>query len=196
MNNNDELKAAAEELNVKSLDTVTAIITRRSVRKYSGDGIGDQLLHTVLNAGFCAPSAHNRRPWHFIVIRNRDKLIELSEAYMYSKMLKSADCCIAVCADAEVQPTHDFLIADCSAAIENMLLCAHSLGIGGVWIGVVKNTEWYDFIKNSLSLPASIVPAGLISLGVPVRSADARDRFETGKVHYEQFGSQFQDRFA
>jgi nitroreductase len=175
--------------NKEPLDTVTAIKTRKSVRKYTEGSISDELLGTVLNAGFCAPSAHNRRPWHFIVIRDRDRLNTLADVYRYSKMLKTADLCIAVCADKEIQSTHDFLVADCCAAIENMLLCAHSLGLGGVWIGVAQNTEWSDSLRGILELPERIVPAGLISLGIPDTEYCPRERYESSRVHKERFGS-------
>lgn len=170
------------------MDTVTSIVTRKSVRKYKAGSISDEMLHTVLNAGFCAPSAHNRRPWHFVVVKNRERLNLLADAYQYSKMLKMADCCIAVCADSDIQTTHDLLVADCCAAIENMLLCAHSIGLGGVWIGVLKDTEWYDYVRENLGLPQRIVPVGLISLGFPDAQFEPRERFEPSKVHQERFG--------
>ena len=82
---------------IHSMDTRAAITSRKSIRKYTGEPVSEELIHTVLNAGFCAPSAHNRRPWHFVVIKNRETLHALADAYRYSKMLKCAALCIAVC---------------------------------------------------------------------------------------------------
>lgn len=183
------LNKAFEKSQGAPLDTVTAILTRKSVRKYAEGTIGEELLRTILNAGFCAPSAHNRRPWHFIVIRERNRMNTLADAYKYSKMLKTAELCVAVCADSEIQGMHDFLVADCCAAMENMLLCAHSLGLGGVWIGVAQNTEWYDSVSRILELPERIVPVGLIPLGIPDTEYGLRERYEPSRIHNDRFGS-------
>lgn len=111
------------------MDVLTAITTRRSMRKFTDRRISETVLNTVLNAGFCAPSAHNLRPWHFVVIKEKGPLSALAQASVYAKMLPAADCGIVVCGDESIQKIRELLLADCFAAVENMLLCAHGLGL-------------------------------------------------------------------
>ncbi|MCL1844484.1 MAG: nitroreductase family protein, partial [Defluviitaleaceae bacterium] len=106
------------------MDVNTAIFTRRSIRKFSpGRSISEDNIKTILKAGFHAPSAGNKRPVHFIVVDDRNLLQKLSEAKQEAEMINEASIAIVVCGDKEKQPYHDFLHEDCSASIENMLLC-------------------------------------------------------------------------
>jgi nitroreductase len=131
-----------ELIDSSELNVLAAISTRRSIRAYTDQPITDEQLNTILNAGFCAPSAKNKRPWHFIVVRNKEQLTKLSETNIYSKMLPKCDCCIIVCGDKVLQGIKELLINDCSASTQNILLAAHGLGLGAVWCGVVLNSDW------------------------------------------------------
>lgn len=141
---------------------------------------------TVIDAGFCAPSASNKRPWHFIILRDRDTLQKLSDRTSHIKMLSNADCCIVVCGDQVVQGTVGLLIADCSAAIQNMLLAAHGLGLGAVWCGLYGANKELADIDEILGLPPKVLPVGLIAVGYPAEKHQPHERFEKAKVHYEK----------
>lgn len=125
--------------------------TRRSIRRYTGEPVSEEMLHTLLHAGFCAPSAKNCRPWEFVVVRSRDKLKCFSEHAQYQKMAEHAAFAIVVCGDTRRLDHHDLLLNDCSAAVENILLAAHGLGLGAVWCGIVN--ELVNFFRQQLSLP-------------------------------------------
>jgi nitroreductase len=115
------------------MDVLEAIFTRRSIRKYTGEPVSDQDLETVLRAGCHAPSAHNIQPWEFLIIKDRSAFDSISKALTYAKMLPQADLCIIVCGDKNKQSMTGFLVEDCSAAIQNILLAAHGIGLGAVW---------------------------------------------------------------
>lgn len=167
------------------MDVITAIRTRRSIRRYTGEVIGDEDLRTLLDAGFCAPSASNKRPWHFLVIKDEAALGKIAEAHPYAKMVPSAGCCIVVCGDPAIQGAMGLLVEDCSAAIQNILLAAHGLDLGAVWCGIYVGDERYKEFAKLLGLPPGMVPVGLIAVGHPAESKPATDRFDESRVHYE-----------
>lgn len=168
------------------MDVITAIKTRRTIRKYTGAAVNDQQLRTVLEAGFCAPSAMNLRPWHFVVVKDKEKLAEIGAAGTYLKMVPSADVAIVICGDSISSPHEGMLVNDCSAAAENMLLAAHGLGLGAVWCGIHED-QLLEFFPNILSLPKHIKPIAVIVLGHPAEERPAPDRFDESKVHLESF---------
>ncbi|MBZ9687326.1 nitroreductase family protein [Clostridium estertheticum] len=168
-----------------SLNILSCISTRRSIRGYTNQPIAEEQMNTILDAGFCAPSAQNKRPWHFIIIRNKGQLFSLSETNIKGEMIQHSNCCIVVCGDRILQGINELLIEDCSAATQNILLAAHGLGIGAVWCGIVQNSDWKKHIITQLKLPESIIPIAVISLGYPDEIKTAKNRFELSKVHNE-----------
>ena len=165
------------------LDIITS---RASIRKYKNQSIEPEIINLILNAGFCAPSAHNRRPWEFIVINDQEKLKRFAEYGKYYKMLYEAPCAIVVCGNTEVNNNHDYLLNDCSAATQNILLAAHACGLGAVWLGV-KQDEMTEFYSSELNLPSHIIPVATISLGYPDETKIQKDRFIKDKVHYNKY---------
>ena len=113
-----------------------SIFNRRSIRKYTGEAVPEEMIEQILRAGMAAPSAHNKQPWHFIVIDNKDTLLEIPKFHPYSNMLKEASHAIVVCGDSTIEESEGYWVQDCSAATENMLLMAQELGLGACWLGV------------------------------------------------------------
>ena len=180
------VQASHAQLLTSGMDVLTAIRSRRSIRKYAGRAIGEPELTTILDAGFCAPSASNRRPWHLLVIRDAARLQAVADAHPYAKMMPAAGCCVVVCGDQAVQPAIGLLVEDCSAMIENMLLAAHGLGLGAVWCGIyvgegVRPQQFADL----LDLPAGIIPVGMVAIGYPAEAKLGTDRFDPTRVHHE-----------
>ncbi len=169
------------------MDILEAIYTRRSIRKFTGQVINNDDLNKVLKAGFSAPSAHNIRPWHFIVVKDQEKLKEIAEIHPYAKMLPRAACGIIVCGDQKMQNKLGFLVEDCSAAIENMLLAAHGIGLGAVWCGLHPIPDREGPMVNLLNLPANIIPVGMVVVGYPAEDKRTIDRYEKNKIHIEEW---------
>jgi nitroreductase len=166
-------------------ETIRTIRERCSIRSFTDKTISKVQLDTVLNAGFCTPSATNKRPFHFVVTQNREKMINITGNNPYVKMLYTAPVCIIVCGDKILQGIPEWLLADCSAATQNMLLAIHSIGLGGVWCGVKQGTDFYKDIVKEFELPSHIRPISLIPLGYPAENKIQRSRFEIDKIHYE-----------
>lgn len=161
------------------------ITTRKSIREFTSEKVSDAQIKTLLNAGFCAPSAHNRRPWHFVVLKDHEHLAEISTHNIYTGMLKQADLCIVVCGDYNIQEYNEFILADTCAATQNILLAAHGLELGAVWCGVVQNSEWENYLIAELNLPDKTKPISLIAIGHPAEQREANERYEAEKVHFE-----------
>ena len=125
-------------MNAKMQEQLGFILGRRSIREYSSAQVSDEAVKTLLEAAMAAPSAVAKDPWRFVVVRNRQKLSQITAALPNGQMLASAALGIAVCGDPEAAHDHQlsYLLQDCSAAIENLLLCANVLGLGACWLGV------------------------------------------------------------
>ena len=128
-------------------------------------------------------------PWRFVVVKNRAMLSRIADALPYGKMVGSAALGIVVCGDLEA--AHDkqlsYLLQDCSAAIENLLLAAHTLGLGACWLGVHPREDRIKSIKQLLSLPASIIPVSCISVGFPGEAKEPHAEYRPGCVHFDQW---------
>lgn len=172
-------------INQVEVDAISAITNRRSIRKYTTQSIDEKQVNTLLNAGFCAPSAMNKRPWHFIVVKEKTNLHQLCENSARGKMIADADCCIIVCGDKCVQGTNELLIEDCAAVTQNILIAAYSLGLGAVWCGVLFNSDWSKYMIDTFKLPEKVVPISVISLGYPDEVRTVENRFEQAKIHKE-----------
>jgi len=112
------------------METLKAIMTRRSVRSYTNKKVMSSQVKKLLEAGMNAPSARNQQAWQFMVITERTTLIEMTKVHPYAQMLNQASCAIVVCGDLKAEISKDYWVQDCSAATQNILLAAHSMGLG------------------------------------------------------------------
>jgi nitroreductase len=172
---------------MNEMDVLEAIYTRKSIRRFTGQTISDEDMKLLLKAGCSAPSAHNRQPWHFVIVKNPKALESIAGFHPYAKMLPQAGCGIIICGDEEKQGTTGFLIEDCSAAIENVLLAAHGIGLGAVWCGLYPVPKLTQAVSKLLNLPETIIPVGMVVVGYKAEEKEAVDRFDESKVHYEQW---------
>lgn len=160
---------------------------RRSIRKYTDQEVPEDAVKEILRAGMCAPSAGSEEPWHYIVIRNRETLRELSEHHFSGWMLKDAPIGIVVCCDLDLQRYPGVWPQDCAAATENMLIEAVEQGLGAVWIGVYPSDEVMTAIRNIFNLSENIVPFSIVSIGYPNENKTTPDRYNPERVHFEKW---------
>lgn len=165
------------------METLDAIFTRRSIRKYLPKPVTRDVIENILKAGMNAPSAGDEQPWHFVIIDKHYLLQKISEIHPYAKMLKYAPAAILVCGDQEVLKFKDLWIQDCSAATENMLLAAHDLGLGAVWIGVYPAENLVREVQSILEIPQHVAPFSIIGMGYPVEEKSSRLRYDKSKIH-------------
>ena len=164
---------------------IKTIFSRRSIRKYTEESVPEEQVTTILEAAMAAPSASNRKPWHFVTVTERDTLNRLAEAHKYAKMLHEAPLCIVVCGDESV--SQRFWVQDCSAATQNILLAAQALGLGSVWCGVYPSEERVKEISEILGIKAPVKPLNLIAIGYPAEKKDPRTQYDGSRIHGEHW---------
>lgn len=169
------------------IDVLTAIKTRQSIRKFTSKPVDDDMITTILCCGMYAPTAQNKRPCHFIVVRNRQLLTALATQNIHASMLADAAGAIIICGDKNVEGTKEFLYADCTAATQNILLGIHGLGLGGVWCGVASNSDWRKMMITTLELPPKMELFAVIAYGWPDEEKELCHRFESRKIHYDKW---------
>lgn len=160
-------------------------LKRRSIRKYADREVPEESVTTLLKAGMAAPSAGNEQPWEFMVIRKRETLDKLMEIHPHAGMLRQAGTAILVCANLSRVKYSGFWIQDCSAATENILLSAVSVGLGSVWLGVYPETDRVRGFQKLFSLPEQVIPFSLVPLGFAKEEKASKDRFDSSRVHFE-----------
>lgn len=169
------------------MDLWEAILTRRSIRKFKSTPIPDELIEKILRAGMQAPSARNKQPWHFIVVKNREMLDKISVVHPYAYMLKEAPLGILICGDPKIEITIEYIVQDCSAATQNMLLAAHNFGLGAVWLGIYPREPRIKALRELLEIPDHIIPIAMIAVGYPDEKKLPENRFKPERIHYEKW---------
>lgn len=165
------------------MDALEAIHTRRSIRKYADRPVPDELVQKILRAAMSAPSACNTQPWHFVVITDRKLLARVPKVNPYAAMAKGAPLAILVAGDVTLKQVPGYWVVDCAAAVQNLLLAAHALGLGAVWTGVYPRQERMEGFRRLLSLPENVAAHSLIVLGYPAETLAREDRFKQERVH-------------
>jgi len=171
----------------ENMEVQEALLNRRSIRKYTDRKISKENLDKILKAAMYSPSAMNLQAWQFIVIDDKGILVETIKSIPYAEMLRQSAAAIIVCGDSLVEKNESWLLQNCSAAIQNILLSAHGLGIGSCWIAIHGMDDVYKNIKTQFNLPQNIVPVSLISLGYPDEVVKAEERFKHDKIHYNKW---------
>lgn len=169
------------------METLQAILTRRSIRAFRKEPVPEEKIRIMLEAAMFAPSARNTRAWIFVTIQKREKLARLAEIHPYANMLKTAPLAIAVCGDREREPHDGYLAINCAAAVQNLMLAAHDQDLGTCWLGVYPKEERMAEIGSELCLPATIIPIALVAVGWPDELKSTPSRYEGDRVFRESY---------
>jgi nitroreductase len=165
------------------MDALHAIMSRRSIRKYEQRPVDPQTVEQLLRAAMAAPSAGNQQTWRFIVVTDRARLDRLATTSPYAGMLEHSPLAIVVLGDTENEKHPDYWVEDCSAAMQNLLLAAHAIGLGAVWLGYHPNDDRKDRLREEFGLPDNIQPLGIASIGHPAEEKTPADRYNPDFVH-------------
>jgi len=168
---------------------LSLIFARRSIRKYLKKEVSEEAVEALLNAAMAAPSARALDPWRFVVIREPSRLKEIAEGLPNGKMLADAPLGIVVCGELEAANGAElsYMLQDCTAAIENLLLAVHALGLGACWLGVHPRTDRMAHVTKVCELPEGIIPVCAMAIGYPDEQKEARTRYNSGYVHREKW---------
>ena len=177
-------ESLTENVNEAENTAIDVIMTRTSIRSFTEQAVDSADVNTLLQAAMAAPTAGNKQPWKMVVVDDESLLDSLAEQH---RPIASAPLAIVLCGDTtNVFPGEgkDFWIQDVSAATENLLLAAHSLGLGAVWCGVHPISERVAAVKGLLALPDEIVPLCVVAVGHPAESPEPKDKWKPENVHY------------
>jgi len=169
------------------MEALEAILTRRSVRRYTARPVPEAFIQEILAAAMRAPSAGNEQAWQFVVITERPLLDEIPRFHPYADMVRQASVAILVCGDLGREKYQGYWVQDCAAATQNLLLAAHAKGLGAVWVGVYPKEDRVERMRRLLGLPRHVVPMALIPLGYPAEQIPPADRYDPAKVHRDRW---------
>lgn len=169
-----------------------AIRNRRSIRKFRDQDVAEAHVEALLEAAMYAPSRLNKRPWHFLVVRDPETRRQIARQVQVHSFLERAPVLIVAAAQPQVSPTWPM---DVSAAIQNMLIAAEALGLGAVWVGAPGTAQWdpvEDALRSLLAVPEDVRIAALIGVGHPDQEVPPHDKerhFDPTRIHYEMWGN-------
>lgn len=162
------------------MDIFEAIFQRRSIRRFIEKPVEEEKIARILDAARWAPSVGNLQEWQFIVVRNPGKKLQLSEACMGQYWIAQASAIIVVLTkNDKVVRTYGkkgeetYVKHDSGAAIQNMLLAAHSLGLGACWVGSFEESA----VERILKIPTEIDVHAIIPIGYPSEKPKVPQRF-------------------
>lgn len=161
------------------------IMTRTSVRQYTGKEIPADTVDILLKAAMAAPTAVNAQPWHFVVVDSKDKRDAIAKVSpQIGDKIKTAGAVIVVCGDSNrfFKDQPDYWIQDCSAATENLLLAANACKLGAVWCGIYPDSERVSALRAALGLPEYLIPLNVIPVGYPEAINNPKDKWDPSKV--------------
>ena len=158
------------------MDILDIIRDRRSVRKFIDRPVPEEMITSILDAGRWAPSGLNNQPWRFAVISDSTIAAEISRLTHYSRIVLSARVLIAVFLDTERSYHREKDIQAIGACLQNMLIEAHSLGLGAVWLGEIIKSN--DEMKKILNLDKMLELMAVVALGFPAEKPKATSRKE------------------
>jgi len=176
-------------MNTTTDSNLDFILGRRSIRVYSPGEVSEPVVTRLLETAMAAPSAMTKDPWRFVVVRDKQTLEKLAALHPGAAMLSSAAMAIVVCGDLDsaFERQISYLLQDCSAAIENLLLAAHAQGLGACWVGIHPGEPLIKRVRELLCLPASFVPVAAVSLGQPGEQPAPRTRYNADCVRAEKW---------
>lgn len=169
--------------------TINNLFARRSVRRFDEQAVSPEQVRLLLEAAMAAPSAGNRRPWHFVVVTDAATRARLGDSSPYAGMVAQAPLCLVPCGEPAlgIAGRPDFWVQDLAAATENLLLAAVGLGLGAVWCGVYPMEERVRLAREILGAPEGIAPFAYIAVGYPAEHPEPRTQFDARRVHHERW---------
>ncbi|HAF71318.1 MAG: Nitroreductase [Acetothermia bacterium 64_32] len=153
-------------------EVLRAIQGRRSIRAFRSEPVEWEKVEAILEAGRWAPSGRNTQPWRFVVVESQEKREQLGRLVTQMDMIRTAPVTIAVLLDTEAGYDRIKDVQAIGACAQNMLLAAHSLGLGACWIGRVRDEQ----VERVLGAKEHEELMLLIPVGYPAESPAPKER--------------------
>ena len=173
------------------------ILSRKSVRSYTGDTISSAVMENILRAAMAAPSGMDIRPWSFVVLTDKSEYEAIFAGNGNMKKFMESGAVVVICADTTVtRPPRDnpdgpavtmpdpIWRDDMGAVTENLLLAVEAYGLGACWTACYPFPDTMRPVKETLGLPASVVPYAVVPIGYPNGETQPKDKWDPARVHY------------
>lgn len=178
------------------MDLMEGLLSRRSVRQYDPNKkIDKETAKELIKAAQYAPTAHNKQPWEFLVVEDKEVLAHLRHIQRWTSFAKDAAMVIFVCGDEtqsfsrnKESESWSFVDVDCALATQNLLLAAHAKGIGTCYCGCAPMQKVVDDLKAYLKLPENVRPFAIVTMGYPAETPKQPEgRYKEEKIHWEKW---------
>jgi len=156
--------------------TISDMMTRRSVREFTLDPVSLEDIEMIIEAGQSAPAAHGKRAWHIAVLTDfeiRRKIVTVIPAL---RPIKSAPVAFLILGEPDKCNVPGYWPQNCGALTENILLAARSIGLGTTWCGIFPLESNMTAIYEVLNIPKNLVPFCVIAVGHPADTAVFQER--------------------
>lgn len=170
------------------MEALEALLTRRSVRRYTDDPVTDADLDMLLRAAMSAPSGFGQRSARFVIVREKATREALSKVSKHAGPAAEAPLAIVVCGDTRAERIPGtYFVHDAVASIENVLTAATAANLGAVWIGVHPWPDRIEAVRTVLALPPGVEPIATIAVGHPAKASVAVEHWDESFVHRERW---------
>lgn len=178
------------------MELYEGLLTRRSIRQYDSEKkVSRQDIEDIIKAASYAPSAHNKQPWEFLVIEDRQVMEGFRAVQPWTSFAKNASCVIVVCGNVneafhreKANDEWNFADVDCALAAQNLLLACHAKGLGACFCGAAPMPLIVEGVRQYLNLPDYIRPLAIVPIGYPAENPKQPDnRYNEHKVHWEKW---------
>ena len=169
------------------MDALECIGTRRSIRRFLNVPVDWETIITIVEAGSLAPSSGNVQDWRFIVVDKKDLMKKICEHSLNQECIQNAGFLVVVCSSSVQTEMHYglrgqrlYAIQNGAAAAENMLLAAHALGLGGIWVGAFDEEK----LREVLDVPREARPQAILAFGYPDETPDHKRLKDLNRITY------------
>jgi len=166
------------------MDVLTLLKTRRSIRKYLSTPVEDEKVKQCLEAARWAPSASNKQPWEFLIVKNQIVRDKLAELHPYAKFVTESPVVFVPLTNPKIHPKYHQ--SDTALATIQFMIMAHALGLGTCWAGVIE-TSFEKDIKKLLNIPDYLHILAIVALGYPYQERESTRKELDTLIHWETY---------
>ena len=176
------------------------ILSRKSVRSYTGDTIPAEVMENILKAAMAAPTGMDVRPWSFIVLTDKSQYETIFAGNFNMKKFMESGAVVVVCADTTVTRAprenpdgpavtmpNQIWRDDMGACTENLLLAVEAYGLGACWTACYPFPNTMEPVKRTLGLPETVVPYAIVPIGYPSTDNLPKDKWDPSRIHYDRW---------
>jgi nitroreductase len=163
------------------------ILRRKSIRKFNDQDIEMDKVLKMVEAGMAAPCSKNKRPWQFVIIKDKSIMKKFALGHKNWKLMGMANKAILVCGDFSLEEREVHNILTTSAAAENILLEAVEQEVGAVWLGLYPDQTRIELSREFLELPEHVLPVALIALGYSDDDYNRERKIDENKIHIDKW---------